>query len=146
MASGSVNKVFLIGNLGSNPEVKYILEGILIAKFTIATSTFSKNKDNGEKVVRTEWHKVVAYNKNAELVKGYLKKGSKVYVEGFIKSNIWQGNDGVKRLSVDIIVQNLCLLDKKESFFKESLSKKQLLELEAVDNNIDEDDVNRLPF
>lgn len=146
MVNGSVNKVFLIGNLGANPEVKYILEGILIAKFIIATSMFSKNKDNGEKVVRTEWHKIVAYNKNAELVKEYLKKGSKVFVEGYIKSNIWQGNDGVKRLSVDIVVQSLCLLDKKENFFKKNLNKKQSSELEDINNIVEEDSVNHLPF
>ncbi len=128
MGSGSVNKVFLIGNLGVDPEIKYVLEGVLLAKFVVATNIFFRDKESGEKKVRTEWHRVIAYNKNAELVKEYLKKGSKVFVEGYIKSTTWQGNDGIKRTNVDIIVKNICLLDRKSN-------QQQLEKFEDTDNN-----------
>ena len=144
MTNGSVNKVFLIGNLGANPEIKYILEGVLLARFTVATSIRLKDKDSGENKIRTEWHKVVAYNKNAELVREYLKKGSKVFIEGYIKSNIWQGEDGVKKTSIDIIVQSMCLLDKKISVesYKGEKNQQQLTELDVTEVN---DSIN-LPF
>lgn len=110
----SVNKVILIGNLGKDPEVRYIEGGIANAKFTIATSETWKDKTTGEKKDRTEWHNIVLWRGLAELAEKYLKKGDKVYIEGKIQTRSYD-KDGIKRYFTEIIGENLMMLSPKNT-------------------------------
>ena len=108
MARG-VNKVILVGNLGKDPELSYLPSGQSVAKFSLATSRSYKDK-NGELKVETEWHNVVAWGRTGEICAQYLKKGGQAYVEGRIQSRTWEGRDGNKRTSVDIVADSVVLL------------------------------------
>jgi len=99
-----VNKVILIGNLGQDPDVKYMPSGDAVANVSIATSESWKDKNTGEKQERTEWHKVVFFGKVAEIAQKYLHKGSKVYVEGKLKTRKWQDKEGQDRYTTEIVV------------------------------------------
>lgn len=113
MARG-VNKVILIGNLGKDPEVRYTPSGAAIANVTLATSEAWKDKQSGENVERTEWHRVVFYQRLAEIVGEYLRKGSKVYVEGRLQTRKWQDkNSGQDRYTTEIVADNMQMLDSK---------------------------------
>ncbi len=105
----SVNKVILIGNLGKDPEVKYTPSGTPVAKFSLATNERYKDKD-GQWQDRTEWHNIVAWQKLAEIVGEYLKKGKKVYVEGKLQTRNYE-KDGVKRYITEIVADQLIMLD-----------------------------------
>lgn len=104
MASRGVNKVILIGNLGANPEVRYMPSGDAVANVRLATSESWKDRNTGETQERTEWHRVVFFGKLAEIVKQYLHKGSKIYVEGKLQTRKWQGQDGQDRYSTEVVV------------------------------------------
>ncbi len=112
MARG-VNKVILIGNLGGDPEVKYMPSGGAVTNINIATSESWKDKATGEKQERTEWHRVVFFNKLAEIVGEYLKKGSKVYVEGALRTRKWEDKDGVERYTTEIVARDMQMLDSR---------------------------------
>lgn len=113
MARG-VNKVILIGNLGRDPEVRYTPNGAAVANITLATSEGWKDKTSGEMQERTEWHRVVFYQRLAEIAGEYLKKGSKVYIEGRIRTTKWQDkNTGQDRYTTEIIAENMQMLDSK---------------------------------
>ncbi len=105
MAQSGINKVILIGNLGKDPEVKYMPSGDAMANITLATSESWIDKSSGEKKEKTEWHRVVFFGKLAEVVGQYLKKGSKVYVEGKLQTRKWQGQDGQDRYTTEVVVQ-----------------------------------------
>jgi single-strand DNA-binding protein len=105
----SVNKVILIGNLGKDPEVKYTPSGTPVAKFTLATNERFKDK-SGEWQDRTEWHNIVAWQRLAEIVGEYVKKGQKVYIEGRIQTHSWDDKDGHKKYMTEIIANDLVLL------------------------------------
>lgn len=110
MARG-VNKVILIGNLGKDPEVRYMPSGGAVANITLATSEAWKDKTTGEQQERTEWHNVVFYNRLAEIVGEYLKKGSQVYVEGSLRTRKWQDkNTGADRYTTEIIANEMQML------------------------------------
>lgn len=114
MARGSVNKVILIGNLGRDPEVRYTPNGLAVANITIATSEVWKDKQSGENQERTEWHRVVMYQRLAEIAGEYLRKGSKVYVEGRLQTRKWQDkNTGQDRYTTEIVADSLQMLDGK---------------------------------
>ena len=100
-----INKVIIVGNLGQDPEVKYMPSGDAVANISIATSDTWKDKETGEKREKTEWHRVVFFGKLAEIAGQYLKKGSKVYVEGQLQTRKWQGQDGQDRYTTEIIVR-----------------------------------------
>ncbi len=102
MARG-INKVILIGNLGNDPEVRYMPNGNAVANITLATSDSWRDKQTGQMVDRTEWHRVVFFGKLAEIAGEYLRKGSKVYVEGRLQTREWE-KDGVKRYTTEIVV------------------------------------------
>jgi len=104
MATRGVNKVILIGNLGQDPEVRYMPNGNAVANCSIATSESWKDKQTGEQRERTEWHRVVFFGKLAEIVGQYLKKGSKIYVEGRLQTRKWQGQDGQDRYTTEVVV------------------------------------------
>jgi len=104
MAQRGVNKVILLGNLGKDPEVKYMPNGNAVANITLATSETWSDKSSGEKKEKTEWHRVVFFGKLAEIVGQYLKKGSKVYIEGKLQTRKWQGQDGQDRYTTEVVV------------------------------------------
>ena len=116
--ANSLNKVVLIGNLGRDPEFRSINEGKEIATFTVATSDSWKDRVTGEKKERTEWHRVVVFNEGlVKVIKDYLKKGSKIYLEGSLQTRKWIDNVGQEKYSTEIVLQNfnanLILLDSK---------------------------------
>lgn len=104
MARGGVNKVILIGNLGADPEVRYTPNGSAVANIRIATSESWKDKNTGELQERTEWHRVVLFGRVGEIAGQYLRKGSKVYIEGKLRTRKWQGQDGQDRYSTEVVV------------------------------------------
>jgi single-strand DNA-binding protein len=104
MAGGGVNKVMLIGNLGADPEVRYMPSGSAVANLRIATSESWRDKTTGEPQERTEWHRVALFGKLAEIAGQYLRKGSKVYIEGKLRTRKWQGQDGQDRYTTEVIV------------------------------------------
>ncbi len=112
MARG-INKVILIGNLGNDPEVRYTPSGSAVANISLATSESWKDKQSGEMQDRTEWHRVVFFNRLAEIAGEYLKKGSKVYVEGKLQTRKWQDKTGNDRYSTEIIASEMQMLDSK---------------------------------
>ena len=110
MARG-INKVILIGNLGNDPETKFLPSGGAVTNVSLATSESWKDKQTGQMQERTEWHRVVFFNKLAEIAGEYLKKGSKVYVEGSLRTRKWQGQDGQDRYTTEIVVSDMQMLD-----------------------------------
>ncbi|MFC4653947.1 single-stranded DNA-binding protein [Rheinheimera marina] len=110
MARG-INKVILIGNLGTDPEVRYMPTGGAVANLTVATSESWTDKATNERKEQTEWHRVVIYQRLAEIAGEYLRKGSKVYLEGRLKTRKWQDKDGVERYTTEIIASDLQMLD-----------------------------------
>jgi single-strand DNA-binding protein len=106
----SINKVILIGNLGRDPEVRYTPNGSAICNITIATSRNWKDKNSGDKVEETEWHRVVFYDRLAEIAGEYLKKGRPVYVEGRLKTRKWQNKEGQDVYTTEVIADNMQLL------------------------------------
>ena len=110
----SVNKVFLIGNLGRDPESKYMPNGKAVANFSVATSEQWKDKNTGEKKEETEWNRITCYDKLAEIVGQYLRKGSKVYIEGKLKTRKWTDKDGIERYTTEIICNEMKMLDGKK--------------------------------
>jgi single-strand DNA-binding protein len=107
-----VNKAILIGRLGKDPEVRYTPDGTMITNFNLATDEQWKDK-NGEKVQKTEWHRVVTFGKLAEICGNYLAKGKLVFIEGRIQTRSWEDKDGVKRFTTEIIANNMQMLDSK---------------------------------
>jgi single-strand DNA-binding protein len=110
----SVNKVILVGNLGRDPEIRYSTSGAAICNITIATSRQWKDKASGEKREETEWHRVVFYDRLAEIAGEYLKKGRPVYVEGRLKTRKWQDKEGQDRYTTEIIAEEMQLLGSRE--------------------------------
>ena len=110
----SVNKVILIGNLGKDPEVRYAPSGSAICNVTLATSRQWKNKDSGERQEETEWHRVVFYDRLAEIAGEYLKKGKSVYIEGRLKTRKWTDKDGVDKYTTEVIAQEMTMLGSRE--------------------------------
>jgi single-strand DNA-binding protein len=115
--AGSVNKVILLGNLGRDPEVRTLNSGGKVVNLRIATSETWRDKNSGERQERTEWHSVVIYNENlAKIAEQYLKKGSKVYVEGQLQTRKWQDQSGVEKYTTEVVLQRfrgeLTLLDR----------------------------------
>ena len=104
MSKGSVNKVILMGNLGAEPEVRYMQSGDAVANVRIATSESWRDRNTGETQERTEWHNVVFFGKVAEVVKQYLHKGSKIYVEGQLRTRKWQDKEGQDRYTTEVVV------------------------------------------
>ena len=112
MASRGVNKVILVGNLGQDPEVRYMPNGGAVANITVATSESWKDQQ-GQQQERTEWHRCVLYRRLAEIAGEYLKKGAKVYLEGKLQTREWQDQQGQKRFTTEIVIQEMQMLDSK---------------------------------
>lgn len=111
MAQRGVNKVIIVGNVGQDPETRYMPNGGAVTNITIATSEQWKDKNTGENQERTEWHRCTAYGRLAEVIAEYVKKGSKLYVEGSLRTRSWE-QDGVKRYATEIIIGEMQMLDR----------------------------------
>lgn len=112
MARG-INKVILVGNVGGDPEVRYLPNGNAVTSLSVATSESWKDKTTGEKQERTEWHRVVCFNRLGEIAGEYLRKGSKLYVEGSLRTRKWQDQQGQDRYMTEIIASDIQMLDSK---------------------------------
>ena len=110
----SINKVIIIGNLGRDPEVRYAPSGSAVCNVSVATTRNWKDKNSGDKVEETEWHRVVFYDRLAEIAGEYLKKGRSVYVEGRLKTRKWQDKDGKDTYTTEIVAENMQLLGGRE--------------------------------
>ena len=109
-----VNKGILLGNLGKDPEVRYLDNGVAVANFSLATTENYKNKE-GERVSQTEWHNIVLWRGLAEVAEKYLKKGASVYIEGKIKTRKWEDKEGNTRYNTEILADNMTMLGGKQS-------------------------------
>lgn len=105
MASNGINKVILIGNLGNDPEIRYMPNGGAVANITVATSESWRDKNTGEQREKTEWHRVAIFGKLAEIAGEYLRKGAKVYIEGQLQTRKWQDQNGQDRYTTEVVVQ-----------------------------------------
>lgn len=112
MARG-VNKVILIGNLGADPDIRYLGSGDPVANISVATSESWRDKQTGQQQDRTEWHRVVIYGKMADVASKYMKKGTKVYIEGALRTRKWQDKSGQERYTTEIICNDLQLIDSR---------------------------------
>jgi len=110
----SVNKVIIVGNLGRDPEVRYTPNGSAVCNVSVATTRAWKNKESGDKSEETEWHRVVFYDKLAEIAGEYLKKGRSVYVEGRLKTRKWTDKDGVEKYTTEIVASDMQMLGSRE--------------------------------
>lgn len=115
----SINKVILVGNVGQDPEIRSISDGRELANFSLATSESWKDKNTGEKREKTEWHRVVIFSQGlVNIVKNYVKKGNKLYVEGALQTRKWTDNQGVEKYTTEVVLQNfnssLQILDSRE--------------------------------
>jgi single-strand DNA-binding protein len=144
MARG-INKVILIGNLGKDPETRYMPSGGAVTNVTLATSETWKDKNSGEQQERTEWHRVVFFNRLGEIAGEYLKKGSKIYVEGSLRTRKWQGQDGQDRYTTEIVASEMQMLDSKGGPVNAGNDRKPQgapAEAPAADNDFEDD----IPF
>lgn len=112
--AGSVNKVILIGNLGKDPEVRYLESGVPIANFPLATSESYTDKTSGERRNQTEWHNIVLWRGLAEVAEKYLKKGQKVYIEGKLRTRSWNDKEGSTRYTTEIVAETMTMLSPRE--------------------------------
>ncbi len=147
--AGSLNKVTLIGNLGKDPEIRSTTDGREIANFSIATSESWKDKSTGEKKEKTEWHNIAVFSEGlVRVIKSYLKKGSKVYIEGQLQTRKWTDKDNNERYTTEIVLQNynsaLILLDFKNDDSSGSYNEKDSVRMVPVFDNSDLDD--QIPF
>lgn len=106
-----VNKVILLGRMGKDPEIRYTQAGDAVANFSLATSDVWKDRNTHEKIEKTEWHRCVAWKRRAELIGEYLRKGSRVYIEGSLQTRQWEDRDGNKRYTTEIKVKHLEFID-----------------------------------
>ena len=113
MASRGVNKVILIGNIGQDPEVRYMPNGGAVCNLSIATSESWKDKNTGENQEKTEWHRVVMFRRLGEIAGEYLKKGSKVFIEGKLQTRKWQDQQGQDRYTTEIVADSMQMLDSR---------------------------------
>ena len=112
--SNGLNKVLIIGNLGNDPEIKYTQSGSPVANLSIATSERWKDKNSGEQKEQVEWHRVVLFSRLAEIAEQYLKKGSKVFIEGKLQTRDWEDSEGKKRYTTEIIAREMSMLDSRQ--------------------------------
>lgn len=113
--AGSVNKVILIGNLGKDPEVRHLENGAIVANFPIATSETYTDRNTGQRIENTDWHDIVVWRGLAEVVDKYVKKGTKIYVEGKLKKRSWQDKEGNIRYTTEVVADELTILSRPEN-------------------------------
>jgi single-strand DNA-binding protein len=135
-----INKAILVGRLGKDPEVKYTPDGLMVTNFTIATDEQWKDK-SGEKVQKTEWHRIVTFGKLAEICGKYLIKGKLVYVEGRIQTRSWEDKEGVKKYTTEIVASDMKMLDSKGQRDSDSGREEPPAPRPGVDGPMPDDDV-----
>lgn len=140
-----VNHVFLIGNLGKDPEIQYIEGNIPVAKFPLATTETYKDK-KGNTVPQTEWHNIVLWRGLAELASKYLHKGSLVHIEGSLRTRSWEDKDKNKRFMTEIIASNLVMLDKRSSEYRHDNDDNNGLNASTQLSDSDDDLTSELPY
>ena len=144
MARSGINKVIIVGNLGQDPEIKYTAGGAAVTTLSIATSDSWKDKDSGMDQERTEWHRVVLWRRLAEVAGEYLKKGSKVYIEGQLQTRKWE-QEGQTRYTTEIIARDMQFLDSRGSSNTSSTQKSSEMNDQSAadvpDSAIDDDDI-----
>ena len=118
----SVNKALIIGNLGQDPEIKYTQSGSPVANLSVATSERWKDKNTGEQKEQVEWHRVVIFGRLAEIAEQYLKKGSKIFVEGKLQTRDWEDSEGKKRYTTEVVAREMTMLDSKGDSMESSSS------------------------
>ena len=145
--NGSVNKVILIGNLGRDPEIKKLENGATLASFSMATSESYTDKVSGKKIENTDWHDVVLWRGLAELAEKFLKKGTKIYVEGRLKKRSWQDREGNTRYNVEVIGDEMTILSKPDTDTKpkEPYTVEANQEISKMEN-LESDPEDTLPF
>ncbi len=147
----SINKVILVGNVGQDPEIRSTQDGREVANFSLATSDSWKDKNTGEKRDKTEWHRVVIFSQGlVNIVKNYVKKGSKLYIEGSLQTRKWTDSQGVEKFTTEIILQNfnstLQLLDSRDrNVSSDSYSSNQSNNKPKNDISVEESD-DEIPF
>ena len=144
MARSGINKVILVGNLGQDPEVKYTAGGAAVTTLSLATSESWKDKDTGSDQEKTEWHRVVRWRRLAEIAGEYLKKGSKVYIEGQLQTRKWE-QDGQTRYTTEVIGRDMQFLDSRGSSSSDSSSyediNQDMSSQNLPDSGITDDDI-----
>ncbi len=143
MARSGINKVILVGNLGQDPEVKYTAGGAAVTTLSLATSESWKDKDTGTDQEKTEWHRVVLWRRLAEIAGEYLKKGSKVYIEGQLQTRKWE-QDGQTRYTTEVIGRDMQFLDSRGSTSENSSyenSNPDMASQDLPDSGITDDDI-----
>ncbi len=141
MSRGSINKVILIGRLGSDPEVRYTPSGAAVANFNVATNRGYKDKEGNWKD-ETDWHRVVVWNRTAEFCKEYVKKGYRVYVEGRLQTRSWEDQSGQKRFTTEVVALDVQLLESQQQSSGAGGSAGAPMEMEPpADMEISQDDV-----
>ena len=138
----SVNKALIIGNLGQDPEIKYTQSGSPVANLSVATSERWKDKNTGEQKEQTEWHRVVVFGRLAEIAEQYLKKGSKVFIEGKIQTRDWEDPEGNKKYITEVVAREMTMLDSRASTDSSASSSDNSAKDTAKDDNPEED----IPF
>ncbi len=142
----SINKVILVGNVGKDPEVRYLDSGVAVANFPFATSETYRNK-NGEKVTTTEWHNIVLWRGLAEVAEKYVKKGSQLYIEGRIRTRAWDDKEGNKRYMTEIVGDNMQMLGKRsDSPADTAPPEEEISEGDVEDSNGPPEETDDLPF
>ena len=144
MARSGINKVILVGNLGQDPEVKYTAGGAAVTTLSLATSESWKDKDTGSDQEKTEWHRVVLWRRLAEIAGEYLKKGSKVYIEGQLQTRKWE-QDGQTRYTTEVVGRDMQFLDSRSSSSSDSSSyddiNQDMSSQNLPDSGITDDDI-----
>ncbi|MUP36580.1 single-stranded DNA-binding protein [Labilibaculum euxinus] len=140
----SVNKVILVGNVGKDPEVKYLDNGVAVCNFSLATSETYNNK-SGEKVTQTEWHNIVLWRKLAEIAETYVKKGMQIYVEGQLRTRNWEDKDGVKRYTTEIFGTSMQMLGRKAENSSEPQGSPEVAQ-QTTSDSADAEETDDLPF
>jgi len=131
-----INKVILIGNLGNDPEAHHTPDGKVITNISVATSKSWKDKQTGDRKEKTEWHKVVFFNRLAEVATEYLKKGFKVYIEGSLRTNKWKDKSGNDRYTTEIIAREMQMLDDKGDKIDTQSTVQKSAETKTYDDDI----------
>ena len=134
-----VNKVIVVGNLGQDPDTRYLPSGSAVTNISVATSESWKDKETGEKKERTEWHKVAAFGRLAEIMAEYLRKGSQVYIEGKLRTRKWQDKDGNDRYTTEIIADQMQMLGGKQEQSKPAPSSTPPAQTEPGPDDFDDD-------
>lgn len=144
--SGSVNKVILIGNLGKDPEVRRLENGAIVASFSLATSESYTDRQSGEKKEVTDWHDIVLWRGLAEIAEKYIRKGTKIYVEGKLKKRSWQDKEGNTRYSTEVVADQMTILSRLENDKSEAPYIKEKIEPSSPLEGMSPEAGDDLPF